>query len=104
MRENIPANAVRLDDAPCGCERYEVDGADAQGGRMRSVICLHTCEGGAASESMQESQEPAAESARQDAEPAADSSSSRSTPNTTETETSEGGLSFTASDSETTTA
>ena len=68
MRDNIGANAVRLDDAPRGCERYEVDGADTDGRRMRSNICLHTCtaeeEAPIAEDSQEEEPKPARRSVR----------------------------------------
>lgn len=36
-------NPVRLEDAPCGCERWEYDAAVPAGGKTRSVTTFHDC-------------------------------------------------------------
>lgn len=43
MRKDIAGlNPVQLEDAKCGCERWEVDGNDPmKGAKLRSVVCLH---------------------------------------------------------------
>lgn len=43
MRDNLPPNAVRVENAECGCERYQFDVRDAMGGLMEGagVVCLH---------------------------------------------------------------
>ena len=43
MRDNLPAGARRIEDAPCGCERYEFDSFDAEGLKMPNAgtMCLH---------------------------------------------------------------
>ena len=43
MRNNLPPGARRVEDAPCGCERYEFDAHDAEGGRLPDpgVVALH---------------------------------------------------------------
>lgn len=50
MRDNLPKSAVRIEDAPCGCERYQFDAKDAMGRLMpgAGTLALHvsTCEFG----------------------------------------------------------
>lgn len=43
MRADIAdLNPARLDNAKCGCERYEIDGVSpAVKAALRSVVCFH---------------------------------------------------------------
>lgn len=43
MRANLPPNAERIEDAPCGCERYSCVSFDHESRRLDSTVCLHTC-------------------------------------------------------------
>ena len=42
MRADLESlNAVQLEDAKCGCERWEIDGEIVNGPKTRSTVCLH---------------------------------------------------------------
>lgn len=42
MRDDLASlTPLQLEDAPCGCERFEVDTATTRGEPLRGVTCLH---------------------------------------------------------------
>jgi len=43
MRSDLPAGAEKLTNAGCGCERYAIPTADADGKRLVGTVALHTC-------------------------------------------------------------
>ena len=43
MRKDLPEGAKKIEDADCGCERYEIPTQDALGKTLSGVVALHTC-------------------------------------------------------------